>query len=194
MSNRRNRNWCTICHAYCGTKIHRHSCYTKVDKTARKKIINLNFQMRDELHRHLFIYPASDSFPQMDVFSRDQVLTLLTELGHKVVPCGRSFVAPYWLSGGPFSVAAGGRSSASVGSRPPSAALGAPPSVAAGVPPPGGSSGSAPSVSSYVSAPSGSSVAAVGAPPSGGPSGDSDALTSRSSSGTTTCSNRERST
>ena len=182
MSNRRNRNWCTICHAYCGTKIHRHSCYTKVDKTARKKIINLNFQMRDELHRHLFIDPASDSFPQMDVFSRDQVLTLLTELGHKVVPCGRSFVAPYWLSGGPFSVAAGGRSSASVGSRPPSAALGAPPSVAAGVPPPGGSSGSAPSVSSYVSAPSGSSVAAVGAPPSGGPSGDSDALTSRSSS------------
>ena len=102
--------------------------------------------MRDELHRHLFIDPASDSFPQMDVFSRDQVLTLLTELGHKVVPCGRSFVAPYWLSGGPFSVAAGGRSSASVGSRPPSAALGAPPSVAAGIPPPGGSSGSAPSV------------------------------------------------
>ena len=50
-----------------------------------------------------------------------------------------------------FSVAVGGPSSASVGSRPPSAALGAPPlggapSVAAGTPPSGGSSGSAPSV------------------------------------------------
>ena len=54
-------------------------------------------------------------------------------------------------SGGSFSVAVGGPSSASVGSRPPSAALGAPPlggapSVAAGTPPSGGSSGSAPSV------------------------------------------------
>jgi hypothetical protein len=46
-------------------------------------LIALNFQMRYDLHRHLFIDPASDSFPQMDVFSRDQVLTLLTELGHK---------------------------------------------------------------------------------------------------------------
>ena len=97
-----------------------------------------------------------------------------------MVPCGRYFDAPYWLStappsGGSFSVAAGGPSSASVGSRPPSAALGAPPlggppSVAAGAPPSGGSSGSAPSVRCYVSAPSGSSVV-VGAPPSGGPSG-----------------------
>jgi hypothetical protein len=93
---------------------------------------DLNFQMRTDFYRHLFIDPASDSFPQRDVFSMEQVLNLLTGLGHKVVPSGRYFDTPYRLptdppSGGSFSVAAGGPSSASVGSRPPSAALGAPP-------------------------------------------------------------------
>ena len=65
-------------------------------------------------------------------FPGNRFLTLLTWLGHKVVPSGRYVDAPYRLptdppSGGSFSVAAGGPSSASVGSRPPSAALGAPP-------------------------------------------------------------------
>jgi hypothetical protein len=42
---------------------------------------DLNFQMRTDFYRHLFIDPASDSFPQRDVFSREQVLNLLTGLG-----------------------------------------------------------------------------------------------------------------
>ena len=35
---------------------------------------DLNFQMRTDFYRHLFIDPASDSFPQRNVFSREQVL------------------------------------------------------------------------------------------------------------------------
>ena len=84
MSNRRNVNWCPICHAFCGDRIHRHSCYVKADQ-AGKKIIDRNFQMRSDFYRHIFIDPGSDSFPQLDVFSREQVLNLLTELSHRVV-------------------------------------------------------------------------------------------------------------
>ena len=56
---------------------------------------DLNFQMRSDFYRHIFIGPASDSFPQLDVFSREQVLNLLTELGHKVVPIG--YLLLWWL-------------------------------------------------------------------------------------------------
>ena len=94
MSNRRNQ----ICHAFCGARIHRHSCYVKADQAGKKKITDLNFQMRSDFYRHIFIDPGSDSFPQLDVFSREQVLNLLTELGHRVVRNSCYLDAPYRLS------------------------------------------------------------------------------------------------
>jgi hypothetical protein len=98
MSQKRNENWCPICYAFCGYRIHRHSCYVKADQAGKKKIYELNFQMRSDFYRHIFIDPASDSFPQLDGFSREQVLNLLTELGHRVVPYSCYLDAPYRLS------------------------------------------------------------------------------------------------
>ena len=161
---KRNENWCPICYKFCGYNIHKHSCYAKADQADKKKINEHNFQIRSDLYRNLFINPASDRFPQLDVFSREQVINLLTDLGHRVVPDRCYLNAPYRLSTAfvdPIMASSATMSdadSATVGAPP----LGGPPSVAAG-----GPSGSAPSVSSSVSTRSGSSAAALGAPPLG---------------------------
>jgi hypothetical protein len=143
----------------------------------------MNFQVRSDFYRHIFIDPGSDSFTQLDIFSREQVLNLLTELGHRVVTHGCYLDAPYRLStalvspilassatkadadsatvcappsGGSFSVAVGGTHSGG----PSSASVGSrPPSAALGAPPLGG----APSV-------------VAGAPPSGGSSGSAPSV------------------